>query len=112
MTTPATATGSTADTAADRIAAAVLACPAVAGLHGGRFGEVATYLPGRKVPGIRQDGHHVTVHVVGRYPTPVTEVGAQVRAAVTAALAGAVPPVVDITVEDYLDPPLFRSDLS
>ncbi|MFD4183444.1 hypothetical protein ACFWPB_20405, partial [Rhodococcus sp. NPDC058514] len=37
---------------ADLIADAVLAVPGVAGLHGGMFGEVATYLPGRRVLGV------------------------------------------------------------
>src|SRR5881398_3708720 len=32
----------------DAVAAAVQACPDVAGLDGGKFGEVASYLPGRK----------------------------------------------------------------
>ena len=38
---------------ADAIAAAVLACPSVAGLGGGPAGAVATYLPGRRVTGVR-----------------------------------------------------------
>lgn len=86
---------------ADLIVAAVLGCPSVAALHGGRFGEVATYLPGRRVPGVRHDGGRVAVHVVGRYPASVTDIAGQVRDAVAAVLPG---PVVDVTVEDYLDP--------
>ena len=37
----------------DRVAAAVRAVPGVHDLHGGAFGEVAAYLPGRRVPGLR-----------------------------------------------------------
>ena len=37
----------------DAVAAAVRGCAGVAGLDGGQFGEVASYLPGRKVAGHR-----------------------------------------------------------
>lgn len=65
---------------ADRIAGAVLACPLVAGLHGGRFGEVATYLPGRRIPGIRVTPTEVLVHVTGQYPATVRQIAHAVRA--------------------------------
>ena len=94
---------------AERLAAAVLSRPAVADLHGGTFGEVATYLPGRRVTGIRIAGDdagtdparvgRVEVHVSGRYPFPVSEIARDVRAAVATVLTGL---VVDVTVEDYL----------
>jgi hypothetical protein len=48
---------------ADRVAAAVRAVPGVADLHPGMFGEVGTYLPGRRVPGIRIDDGAVQVHI-------------------------------------------------
>lgn len=83
---------------ADRITAAVLGCPSVAGLHGGRFGEVATYLPGRRVPGVRLTATEVAVHLVGLYPATVAEIDAQVRAAVAPHLAGL---PLAITIEDY-----------
>ncbi len=86
---------------ADRIAAAVRGCPLVAGLHGGRFGEVATYLPGRRVPGVRLTAAEVAVHLVGRYPAAVAEIDRQVRAAVAPHLAGL--PLM-ITIEDYTTP--------
>ena len=59
----------------------VQACPAVVALHGGPFGEVATYLPGRRVRGVRVTEEEVDIHVVGRYPATVTEIATQVRAA-------------------------------
>lgn len=97
MSAPLTAGGSDAD----RIAAAVLACPAVAALHGGRFGEIATYLPGRRVAGVRVTDRSVEVHVVGRYPAPVAEIADQVRAALRP-LVG--PDRVDVVVGDYAAP--------
>ncbi|MDQ7810832.1 hypothetical protein Q5425_44520 [Amycolatopsis sp. A133] len=68
----------------DRIAAAVQALAPVAGLHSGRFGEIATPLPGRRVPGVRIREDEITIGVTIRYPARCTEVGAAVRAAVGA----------------------------
>ena len=90
-----------ADLIADAIAAAVRACPAVAGLHSGRYGEVATYLPGRAVVGVRVSDGNVSVHVVGRYPASITEIADQVRAAVGTVVADR---SVSVTVEDLAAP--------
>lgn len=51
---------------AERIAGTVLAHPAVARLHAGPFGTIASYLPGRRVDGVRiaQDGSAVDVAIV------------------------------------------------
>ncbi|BBG05278.1 MULTISPECIES: hypothetical protein [Pseudonocardia] len=91
-----------AGTDADRIAVATLSCPAVARLHGGRFGEVATYLPGRRIGGVRlrstPDGDAVEIHVVGRYPATVAEVAGQVRAVLKPIVGSA---RVDVVVGDY-----------
>ena len=84
---------------ADLIAAAVTAVPGVVGLHAGMFGEVATYLPGHRVSGIRTGSDGVTeVHVTLRYGSPVRETAAQVRDAAAAVTGG----VVDVTVEDVV----------
>jgi hypothetical protein len=88
---------------ADAVAAAVSACADVVRLSGGVLGEVATYLPGRRVNGVRvrEDGG-VEVHVVARYGPTVAEIAAQVRAAVTA-ICGPVP--VHVGIDDLeLDP--------
>ncbi|WP_205414098.1 hypothetical protein [Amycolatopsis thermalba] len=69
---------------ADRIATAVQAQPTVADLHGGRFGEIATYLPHRRVRGIRIRPGEITVGVIGRYPATADRIGDDVRTAVTA----------------------------
>lgn len=82
---------------ADQVAAAVLAHPAVAGLHGGSFGTTATHLPGRRVVGVRlgdaQDA--VEVGVVLRLGEPLPDVVDQLRRRV-AAVVGEVP--VDVVV--------------
>lgn len=89
----------------DAIAAAVSACPLVARLSAGRVGEVATYLPGRRVAGVRVGADAVTVHVVARYGPTMTEVADQVRTAVSA-LTGGRPVHVGI---DDIDVPALMS---
>ncbi|MFC4950206.1 hypothetical protein [Pseudonocardia sp. GCM10023141] len=83
----------------EQVAAVVTAHPAVAGLHGGPFGAVATYLPGRRLAGVRvgATGEPVEVGVVLRLGAPIPDVVRALRTAV-APLVGGVP--VDITVED------------
>jgi hypothetical protein len=85
----------------DLIAEAAEACPAVAWLHGGRFSEHTTYLPGRRVRGVTLSCEEIVVGVVGSYPASVAEIAAQVRAAVGAVVLG-VP--VTVNVEDLLLP--------
>jgi hypothetical protein len=87
----------------DLIAAAVLAVPHVVALSAGRFREVATYLPGRRVEGVRVRPELVEVHVIARYGPTMAEVGAAVHAAVVGA-AGPVEVVVGI--DDLAVPPL------
>ncbi len=67
----------------DAATAAALGCPLAAGLAGGRFGEVATYLPGRRLVGVRVVGGTLEVHVVATWGPPLPEVADAVRAAVT-----------------------------
>ncbi len=85
---------------ADAVAAVVLAVPGVVDLHAGTYGEVATYLPGRRVTGIRIGGDGVEVHLVLRYGAPVLDTAEAVRAAVQALTPGK----VDVTVQDVVDP--------
>lgn len=66
----------------DALATAVQSCPAVARLSGGMAGEVATYLPGRRVTGVRIRPDEVQINVVGRYEHTVVEMADQVRTAV------------------------------
>ena len=84
---------------AELVAAAVLACPEVAGLHGGRFGEVATYLPGRRVIGVRITPTEVFVHVIARYRVTVNQIDTAVRVALVPHV-GALP--VTLTIEDLV----------
>ena len=85
----------------DAVAAAVRGCAGVAGL-GGQFGEVASYLPGRKVQGIVVSGGRVTVQIRSQWAVPVPELAALIRA-VLAPLTGHRP--VDVVIADIGDPP-------
>jgi hypothetical protein len=68
-------------TTVDDIAALVLTVPDVVRLHAGRFGEVATYLPGRRVTGIKF-GDTVEVHVVVAAQAPIRGTAQLIHAAV------------------------------
>lgn len=87
----------------DAVATAVLACPHVASLSAGTVQEIATYLPGRRVHGIRAQDDVLEIHVVARWGTPLPEVGAEVRRAV-GALAGGRP--ITVAIEDVEMPTL------
>jgi len=63
------------------LATLVTALPQVAGLHSGHFGEIATLLPGRRVPGVRIRPTEIAIGVTGRYPATAAEIGAAVRGA-------------------------------
>ncbi len=83
-------------TSADDIAALTLAVPDVVRLHAGRFGEVATYLPGRRVTGIKLGEDLIEVHVViaGTQPVGVT------AGLIHAAVASLVATPVHVYIED------------
>lgn len=86
---------------ADRIAAVALAVPGVAGLHDGGPGAAATYLPGRRVPGVRvTDDGTAEVHVVLDVDAPVLAAAARIRDAVSVVVGGR----VDVIVEDLAEP--------
>jgi hypothetical protein len=82
----------------ESIAEAVLATDGVAGLHGGMFGEAATYLPGRRVAGIRIDENGTEVHVTLIAGHPVRETADAIRTAVSPLSPGP----VHVTVEDVV----------
>ena len=74
-------------TTADDIAALVLAVPDVVRLHAGRFGEVATYLPGRRITGVKLGDDLIEVHVVVAGRVPVRDTAQLIHAAVATTVA-------------------------
>ena len=90
----------------ERVAAAALGCAVIADLTGGRFGEVATYLPGRRILGVRSVDGEIELHVVARWDIPLPDVADAVRAAVAPYVDG-MPVAVfvdDIEVPGLTDP--------
>lgn len=81
---------------ADVVADVVLAVPGVAGLHGGMFGEAGTYLPGRRVAGVRLGEDGADIHLSVVFGVPVRETAEAVRRAV----AALVPGPVHVSIED------------
>jgi hypothetical protein len=87
---------------AERVAQAVERVPTVARLSAGSTGtEIATYLPGRRVRGVRVNDGVVEVHVVARWPAVLPEVGEAVRAAAAPLVGGR---AVEVVIDD-LDVP-------
>jgi hypothetical protein len=84
---------------AGHLATVVQALPGVAGLHGGRFGEISTFLPGRRVRGVRIRDDLVTIGVVARDAAAVPRLGDEVRAAL-----GPLGRPVDVWVGDIAAP--------
>jgi uncharacterized alkaline shock family protein YloU len=96
MTSPSTSVHGALATA---VADAVLLAPGVAGLRSGRFGEVATYLPGRRIQGVRLRPDGVTVDVAVLFGHSVFAVAEAVRSVVRE-IVGELP--VDVTVDDVV----------
>lgn len=84
------------------VARAVVACPDVARLSEGAVAEVASYLPGRRVPGVRIADDGVDVHIVARWGRPLPDVGEAVAAAVAPVAGGR---AVRVFVDDIDVPP-------
>jgi hypothetical protein len=82
---------------ADAIAAAAVRCPAVASLSSGGLRPVATYLPGRRVDGVRIEPDRVLVSIVAVQGVPIIAVADQVRRAVEPLVAAH---LVDVHVAD------------
>jgi hypothetical protein len=86
---------------ADTVAGIAVGVPGVHSLHPGMFGEVATYLPGRRVAGVRITDNTIDVHVVVDADAKVRQTAAAVRRAVADVYPAH---SVDVTVEDIGSP--------
>jgi hypothetical protein len=72
----------------DAVAAAVESCPGVEQLRGGPPQWTATYLPGRRVEGVRTERRIVVVQVRARWGVPAADLAAQIRGAIAPLAAG------------------------
>lgn len=92
----------------DAVAAAVRACPGVDDLDGGPVSaRLATYLPGRKIDGLKVTQDALTVQIRGVWDVPATEVGAQIRFAVSDLAIGR---RVDIIIADLTPAPGYEPE--
>ncbi|GAA4863885.1 hypothetical protein GCM10025787_56790 [Saccharopolyspora rosea] len=85
----------------DRVVRAVREHPSVVRLDAGRYGDIASHLPGRRVDGVRltEGDAPVEVGVVLRLDRPLPEIVADLRIRV-AGVVGDRP--VDVTVSDVV----------
>ncbi len=97
VTNPTGATVARPEPDPDAIAAVVRGVNGVVDLSGGAIGEVATYLPGRRVTGVQVGEDSIEVHVVAEYGLSVLNVADRVRTAVR----GLTPQrIVNVAVDD------------
>ena len=80
------------------------ACPGVSALFGGRGDTIASYLPGRRVPGVEVPPTAVTIHVRSRWGVSAPQLLAQIAAAVSPLRHGKRLQVVVADIDDP-DPP-------
>lgn len=93
----------------DAVASAVRACPGVNDLYSSKTASVASYLPGRRLSGVRIDAQVVTVQVRTEWDVPLDTV----CAGITRAVAGLVGPRrVDVIIGDITDPPTTTTSVA
>jgi len=86
---------------AEAVAKRVLQSRSVSALYPGGAVEVATYLPNKRISGVRVREDEVEVHIVARWSSRLPEVAEEVRALVTP-LAGGLP--VSVYIDDVDSP--------
>lgn len=84
---------------AELLATAVASCRDVVGLSEGPFGEVATHLAGRRVPGLRLHQDRIEVHVIAGWGVPLPVLAQQVRTACAPFAEGR---PVDVSIDDVI----------
>jgi hypothetical protein len=108
-TPPASSAGAVIDGVnVDGVASAVQGCPGVSGLDGGRFGEVASYLPGRRVQGVAVRADSVTVQVRSRWGVSAPDLLSQITAVLAPLIGGR---RVEVVVADIDEPPALGGGL-
>ncbi len=85
----------------DAVAAAAVSCPSVAGMSGGKSAEVATYLPGRRVRGVRITECEIELRVIARWGPFLPGIAEEVRSAVQPFVGGA---RVSVYIDDIQEP--------
>jgi hypothetical protein len=81
----------------EAVAQRAVRCRSVARISPGPYGEVATYMAGRRVPGVRLRDGRLEIHVVACWGAEVPQLAGEVRDAVRP-VAGDLP--IDVHVDD------------
>lgn len=103
MTSPSHPAAVTGGIDLDAVATAVRSCPGVDDLDGGPLNAaLATYLPGRRIDGLRVIDDTVTVQVRSVWAVPVRDVAAKIRAALAPLVSGR---GVDVVIADITPAP-------
>jgi hypothetical protein len=84
------------------IAERARSCQGVAGLSGGQFGTVATYLPGERLTGVSVNDRAVEIAIVATTDRPLPETADEVRRAVTDLAGGR---RVNVRIDDIVEGP-------
>ena len=85
------------DVDVEAVARRVEECPGIASLSSGPVGLAASYLPGKRVEGVRVTDDLVEVHVVARWGVTTQAVDREVRGAASSMTAGR---RLDVFIED------------
>ena len=85
----------------DAVHAAVSNCPGVAGVGSGTLAALTTYLPGRRIPGIRINPESIELEIVANWDATAAAIGRHIRAAIAGLVSGR---RVDITIADIVLP--------
>lgn len=88
----------------DELAAAAAGCPGVAGLYAGRFGEIGSYLPGRRVAGVEVGRDAVTIQVRSRWNVTASDLLRQISTVTAGRTGGRSLRVVMADIEDPAEP--------
>ena len=85
----------------DAVHTAVSDCPGVARVGGGSLAALTTYLPGRRIPGIRISPESVEIEVAVQWGATVADLSRDIHAAVAGLVSGR---RVDVTIADIVLP--------
>jgi hypothetical protein len=85
----------------DAVHTAVSNCPGVAAVGSGTLAALTTYLPGRRIPGIRINPDSVELEIVADWDATAAHIASEIRVAVAGLADGR---RIDITIADIVLP--------
>lgn len=88
---------------AEQLAQTIQEIPGVAGLHSGRFGEIAQLYPGSRVAGLRTTDQGLEIHIIAAFGVQYQDLAQTIREAAYA--TGEIPSgaTVDVYISDLAE---------